>query len=60
MSEDDFNRVKKKKMGQFIKYFDSVNFIANNFISYKFKGINLMDYLEVIKQVKFEEVEESS
>ncbi|CEO31153.1 EF-P 5-aminopentanol modification-associated protein YfmH [Paraclostridium sordellii] len=58
LSEDDFNRVKKKKMGQFIKYFDSVNFIANNFISYKFKGINLMDYLEVIKQVKFEEVEE--
>ena len=47
-----------KKMGQFIKYFDSVNFIANNFISYKFKVINLMDYLEVIKQVKFEEVEE--
>lgn len=58
LSEDDFNRVKKKKRGQFIKYFDSVNFIANNFISYKFKGINLMDYLEVIKQVKFEEVEE--
>ncbi|CEN76729.1 peptidase [[Clostridium] sordellii] len=58
LSEDDFNRVKKKKMGQFIKYFDSVNFIANNFISYKFKGINLMDYLEVIKQVKFEAVEE--
>ncbi|CEP38818.1 EF-P 5-aminopentanol modification-associated protein YfmH [Paraclostridium sordellii] len=58
LSEDDFNRVKKKKMGQFIKYFDSVNFIANNFISYKFKGINLMDYLEVIKQVKFEEVDE--
>ncbi|CEP91265.1 peptidase [[Clostridium] sordellii] len=58
LSEDDFNRVKKKKMGQFIKYFDSVNFIANNFISYKFKGINLMDYLEVIKQVKFEEVKE--
>lgn len=58
LSEDDFNRVKKKKMGQFIKYFDSVNFIANNFISYKFKGINLMDYLEVIKQLKFEEVEE--
>ncbi|MFR4163216.1 MAG: EF-P 5-aminopentanol modification-associated protein YfmH [Paraclostridium sordellii] len=58
LSKDDFNRVKKKKMGQFIKYFDSVNFIANNFISYKFKGINLMDYLEVIKQVKFEEVEE--
>lgn len=45
-------------MGQFIKYFDSVNFIANNFIAYKFKDINLLDYLDVIKEVEFKEVEE--
>ena len=43
-------------MGQFIKYFDSINFIANNFISYKFKDINILDYLEVIKEVQFEEI----
>lgn len=58
LCEKDFNRVKKKKMGQFIKYFDSVQFIANNFIAYKFKGINLLDYMEVIKEVEFKEVEE--
>ena len=53
-----FERTKKKKIGNFIKYFDSVNFIANNFISYKFKGMNLLDYIDVIKEVKFEEIEE--
>ena len=58
LSEEDFNRVKKKKIGQFIKYFDSVNFIANNFISYKFKDINILDYLEVIKEIEFTEVTE--
>lgn len=56
ISEDDFNRIKKKKIGNFLKCFDSVGFIANNFLAYKFKDINLLDYLEVIKDVKFEEV----
>ena len=58
LSKLDFNRVKKKKIGQFLKCFDSVNFIANNFIAYKFKDINLLDYLEVIKEIEFKEVEE--
>lgn len=58
LSKIEFERIKKKKIGNFLKYFDSVNFIANNFISYKFKDINLLDYLDVIKQVKFEEIEE--
>ncbi|MGL5642586.1 MAG: EF-P 5-aminopentanol modification-associated protein YfmH [Paraclostridium sp.] len=58
LSQKDFERVKKKKIGQFLKCFDSVNFIANNFISYKFKDINLLDYLDVIKVIEFSEVEE--
>ena len=57
LKEEDFDRIKKKKIGNFLKYFDSVEFIANNFVSYKFKGINLIDYLEELKAVKFEEVE---
>ncbi|HSQ88068.1 EF-P 5-aminopentanol modification-associated protein YfmH [Romboutsia sp.] len=58
LNKEEFERVKKKKIGNFLKYFDSVNFIANNFISYNFKGINLLDYLDVVKDVTFEEVEE--
>ena len=56
LSKDEFERTKKKKIGNFLKCFDSVNFIANNFISYKFKDINLLDYLDVIKDIKYEEI----
>ncbi|OPJ56847.1 EF-P 5-aminopentanol modification-associated protein YfmH [Alkalithermobacter paradoxus] len=56
LSQEDFERIKRKKIGRFLKYFDSVEFIANNFISYHFKGINLIDYIEVLKGVNFEDV----
>ena len=58
LDKEAFERTKKKQIGNFIKYFDSVTFIANNFITYKFKGINLLDYVEVMKDVTFEEVSE--
>ncbi|ENY8394343.1 TPA: insulinase family protein [Clostridioides difficile] len=58
LSKEEFERTKKKKIGAFIKCFDSINFIGNSFISYVFKDINLLDYLDVIKDITFEEVEE--
>ena len=58
LAKKEFERTKKKKIGNFLKYFDSVNFIANNFITYKFKDINLLDYLDVLKDVTFEEISE--
>ena len=30
---------------------DSMEFIGNNFISYAFKDVNILDYLEVLKEV---------
>ncbi|EGT3814664.1 TPA: insulinase family protein [Clostridioides difficile] len=58
LSKEEFGRTKKKKIGSFIKCFDSINFIGNSFISYVFKDINLLDYLDIIKDITFEEVEE--
>ncbi|HBG4850390.1 TPA: insulinase family protein [Clostridioides difficile] len=58
LSKEEFERTKKKKIGSFIKCFDSINFIGNSFISYVFKDINLLDYLDVIKDITFKEVEE--
>lgn len=57
LNHEDFERIKKKKIGMFLKYFDSIEFIANNFISYHFRGINLIDYLEALKNIQFEEVD---
>ncbi|KXZ39540.1 Predicted Zn-dependent peptidase [Alkalithermobacter thermoalcaliphilus JW-YL-7 = DSM 7308] len=56
LDEESFNRSKRKKIGKFLKSFDSIEFIANNFISYHFKGINITDYLEAVKNIKFEDV----
>lgn len=58
LCENEFERIKKKKIGNFLKYFDSISFIANNFITYKFKDINLLDYIDVLKSVTFDEVNE--
>lgn len=58
LSEEGFERAKKKKIGEFLKYMDSIEFIANNFISYAFKDVNILDYLEVLKEVKFEDVQQ--
>ncbi|WP_101773038.1 EF-P 5-aminopentanol modification-associated protein YfmH [Peptostreptococcus faecalis] len=52
----DFETNKKKKIGGFLKSFDSIGYIANNFLSYMFKGINFLDYLEVLKEVNIDDV----
>lgn len=57
LNHDDFERIKKRKIGMFLKYFDSMEFIANNFISYHFRGINLIDYLEILKNVEFKDID---
>jgi len=56
LSEEDFNRTKKKNTGQLLKSIDSITNIANSFISNNFKGINILDYVDVIKEVTFEDV----
>lgn len=53
----EFDINKKKKIGGFIKSFDSISFIANNFLRYMFKGINLLDYLQVLKEISIEDIE---
>ena len=58
LDRQDFEINKKKKIGGFLKSFDSIAYIANNFLSYRFRGINFLDYLEVLKEISFEDVED--
>lgn len=58
LDKKTFERIKKCSIGNFIKCFDSLSFIANNFIFYKFKDINLLDYVDISKQVSFEEIQQ--
>ncbi len=56
LNKDDFLRVKKKSIGQHLSSYNSVEFIANTFVSYYFKGINLFDYIEILKKLTLEDV----
>lgn len=48
----------RKLMGEFLKSFNSLEFIANNFPAYHFKGINFFGYLETVRGLTLEEVNE--
>ena len=58
IDEADFERAKKKKIGSFIKSFDSIEFIANNYLSYYFKGMDILEYYEVLKSIEIEALNE--
>ncbi len=53
----DFLRIKKKMIGRYLASFNSTKYIGSSFISYYMKDIELFDYLEVLRDIRFEEVE---
>ena len=57
LNKDDFERIKKKQIGEHLSYYNSVEFIATTFIAYHFKGIQLFDYIEAIKKIEFADIE---
>lgn len=56
VAEEDFVRVKKKFLGDFIQGFNSVEFIATSFVSYYHKKIDIFDYMKALNEVTFEDV----
>jgi predicted Zn-dependent peptidase len=58
IDDEIFNRIKKKIYGQNIEIFNSISKIGTVFISAYFKGINPLDYIEAIKNIKREYVNE--
>lgn len=58
ITDEDFERVKRKKIGQFLRACNSVEFIANQFTNYQFNGTDLFAVVPVLEQITREEVEE--
>ncbi|WP_347860573.1 pitrilysin family protein [Salimicrobium sp. PL1-032A] len=57
ISDEDFARMKRKKIGEFMRSLNSLEFIANQYTHYHMLGINLFDVLPVIESLKKEEME---
>ncbi len=56
LKEEDFIRIKSKNLGSFIMGLNSIEFIANNFVDLYFDDFNLLDYLDLIETISFEDL----
>lgn len=56
LKEEDFLRIKKKTIGDFVTGFDSIEFIANTFTELYFDDFNLLNFLDVLEEIKYEDV----
>lgn len=56
LSKDDFVRCKRKRIGDAVSRFDSTEEIANSLIGYAFEGLDLLDDINVIESVSFDEL----
>ena len=57
IDQQDFERAKRKKIGLFLRSLNSVEFIANQFTSYKFNGTELFSVVPALESITREEVE---
>ena len=51
-----FEKIKKALLGSFIKAFNNLEFIAHGIIDYKFKNSNLFKTIELISNIKVEDL----
>ncbi|MEL3960588.1 pitrilysin family protein [Lysinibacillus endophyticus] len=56
LSSEAIERVKRKKIGYFLRALNSMEFIANQFTRYKFNDMNLFDAVPVIETISEEDV----
>jgi predicted Zn-dependent peptidase len=55
---DTFERIRKKKIGQYLRYLNSPEWIANQFTRYRFNGADLFRLIPLLESLTLEEVNE--
>lgn len=54
--EESFRRIKRKSIGEFLMGCNSIEFLANNFIDLYFGEFLLIDYLDLLETIKYEDI----
>jgi len=57
LSQQNFERHKRKMRGDLLQSFNSLEFIANNYLSYKFRGVDFFEILDILEGVSLEQLE---
>ncbi|MCK9443066.1 MAG: insulinase family protein [Tissierellaceae bacterium] len=55
-TEADFERIKRKTMGDFLMGLNSVEFVGNNFIDLYFSDFMIVDYLDLLENIRYEDI----
>ena len=55
-TNEDVERIKRKKIGFFLRALNSIEFIANQFTRYKFNDMNLFDVVPVLETITVEDI----
>jgi len=55
--QETFERHRRQHLGEYIRRFNSLEFIANNYLAYRFRGADFFAVPALLKQLKREEVE---
>lgn len=53
---EDYHRLKRKAIGEFLMGLNSIEFIANNFIDLYFSGFLVIDYLDLLESIEYEDI----
>lgn len=53
---EDFNRIKRKSLGSFLMSLNSVEYIANNFVDLYFDNFMILDYLDVMEEIGYQDI----
>ncbi|MFC5541189.1 EF-P 5-aminopentanol modification-associated protein YfmH [Ureibacillus suwonensis] len=59
LNVESIERIKRKKIGFFLRALNSLEYIANQFTRYKFNDMNLFDVVPVIEKITLEDVKEA-
>lgn len=55
VSTEQFERHRRKILGGYIRRFNSLEFIANNFLAYRFRGTDLFELPSILQEIRREE-----
>jgi predicted Zn-dependent peptidase len=56
ISAEDFERIRKKRIGSSLRMFNYLEWIANQFTGYRFNGIDLFQMIPTLEQITLEQV----
>ncbi|GKV64130.1 MULTISPECIES: EF-P 5-aminopentanol modification-associated protein YfmH [Sporosarcina] len=59
VKEEDLDRMRRKKIGQFMRSLNSIEFIANQYTRYEFNEMNLFDVVPTLEKLSMDKLKQA-